>query len=155
MSEFLTRTEIEFYPEFANHWLRFGEPDHEFDLDRRRAVAFFKPAKLFGYVRWLANAYGTQSWQFAVILTGQPEDRISLFAGIRPGGHILLHATGKAKVKRSLELIDELEGAGFEPENISHAYLRHAHNRVAVGQPVRPYSSAQHAAYIAGCRVLR
>ncbi len=155
MSEFFTRAEIEFYPEFANLWLRFGEPDQEFDLDRRRAIAFFKPAKLFGYVCWLSNVYGTQRWDFAVILTVKPGNRIDRFAGIKPGGEILLHATGKAKVKRSLELIDGLEDAGFEPANVSHAYYRHVHNRVAVGQPVSPYSCAQHAAFIARYGVLQ
>ena len=154
MCEFFTCATIEFYPEFANHWIRFGMPDHEFDLDRRRAIAFFKPAKLFGYVRWLANIYGTQSWDFAVILTGEPTDRLGRFAGINPGGKILLHATGKVKVKRSLELIDALEDAGFDITNVSHAYFRHAHNRIAVGQPVRPYSAAQHAAFIAGRGVI-
>lgn len=149
MGEFFTRTEIEFYPEFANHWLRFGEPDHEFDLDRRRAIALFRPAKLFGYVRWVANVYGTQRWDFAIILTRQPGDRLAKFAGVKPGGEILLFATGKAKVKRSFELIDGLEDAGFEPANVSHAYFRHAHNRVTVGLPVRPYSIAQHSAFIA------
>lgn len=60
MSEHFTHVEIAFYPEFLNHWLRFGEPDQWLDLDRRRLLALFKPGRVFGYVRWRANEYGTQ-----------------------------------------------------------------------------------------------
>lgn len=55
MSEPFTRVEIAFYPEHLNHWLRFGEPDEQQDLDRRRSLALFKPARVFGYVRWRAK----------------------------------------------------------------------------------------------------
>ena len=34
MSEHLTRVEIAFYPEYVNHWLRFGAPDEQLDLDQ-------------------------------------------------------------------------------------------------------------------------
>ena len=46
MAEPLTRVEIAFYPEFVNHWLRFGEADEWQDLDRRRALAFFRSGRV-------------------------------------------------------------------------------------------------------------
>ena len=124
MPEFFTCVEIEFYPEFANHWLRFGAPDRLFDLDRRRTAGFFKPARLFGYVA-LA---GKRLWHPKMGFCGNSDRATGRPVGLRlpaikPGGAILLHATGKARVKRSLELIDGLEDAGFEPANVSHRIL--------------------------------
>ncbi len=46
MSELFARVEIAFYPEHLNHWLRFGAPDEQHDLDRRRSLAFFKPGQV-------------------------------------------------------------------------------------------------------------
>ena len=55
MSDLLTAVEIAFYPEFENHWLRFGVPDMELDLDRRRSLSLFRSGRVFGYVQWFAN----------------------------------------------------------------------------------------------------
>ena len=60
MCEVFTGVEIAFYPEFINFWLRFGAPDAQNVLDQRRSLALFGPGQIFGYVRWQANAYGTQ-----------------------------------------------------------------------------------------------
>ena len=69
MNREFTLVEIVFYPEYLNNWLRFGTPDLEYDLDRRRALACFKPGRIFGYVRWVANEYGTQKWHLYVVRT--------------------------------------------------------------------------------------
>lgn len=153
MSEPLTRVEIAFYPEHLNHWLRFGDPDEQHDLDRRRSLALFKSGRVFGYVRWRANEYGTQDWRFTVVQTAEPSLMLSRIEGITPGGEVLLLATGNAKVKRALLQIDALEAEGFEPADVSPAYYRHVHNRITAGQPIRAYSTAQHAAYLAARRV--
>lgn len=153
MSESFTRVEIAFYPEHLNHWLRFGDPDEQHDLDRRRSLALFKPGRIFGYVRWRANEYGTQDWQITVVQTAEPSLLLSRIEGVTPGGEVLLLATGNAKVKRALLQIDALEAAGFEPADVSPAYYRHVHNRITSGQPIHAYSTAQHAAYLAARRV--
>ena len=153
MSEPFTRVEIAFYPEHLNHWLRFGDPDEQHDIDRRRSLALFKSGRLFGYVRWRANEYGTQDWRFTVVQTAEPSLLLSRIEGITPGGEVLLLATGNAKVKRALLQIDALEAAGLEPAEVSPAYYRHVHNRIAARQPIRPYSEAQHAAHLAAQRV--
>ena len=149
MSEAFTRVEIAFYPEHLNHWLRFGTPDMQQNLDRRRSAAFFRPGRVFGYVRWQANDYGTQDWRITVVRTETPSQLLSRIAGVDPGGEILLLASGSNRVKRVLQQIDELEGDGFDPMDVSPAYYRHLHNRVAAGRPIRAYSATQHAAYLA------
>ena len=153
MSESLTRVEIAFYPEHLNHWLRFGDPDEQHDLDRRRSLALFKSGRLFGYVRWRANEYGTQDWRFTVVQTAEPSLLLSRIEGVTPGGEVLLLAIGNAKVKRALLQIDALEVAGFEPADVSPAYYRHVHNRITAGQPIRAYSMAQHEAHLAARQV--
>jgi len=154
MSELFTRVEIAFYPEHLNHWLRFGDPDEQRDLDRRRSLALFKPGRVFGYVRWRANEYGTQEWRFTVAQTAEPSLLLSRIEGVTPGGEVLLLATGNAKVKRALLQIDALEAAGFEPADVSPAYYRHVHNRITGGQPIRAYSMAQHEAHLAARQVV-
>ena len=153
MSESFTRVEIAFYPEHLNHWLRFGDPDEQHDLDRRRSLALFKSGRLFGYVRWRANEYGTRDWRFTIVQTADPSLLLSRIEGVTPGGEVLLLVTGNAKVKRALLQIDALEGAGFEPADVSPAYYRHVHNRITAGRPIRAYSMAQYEAHLASRRV--
>ena len=153
MSEFFTRVEIAFYPEHLNHWLRFGEPDEQQDLDRRRSLALFKPDRIFGYVRWRANEYGTQDWRFTIVKTAAPSLLLSRIEGVTPGGELLLLVVGNTKVKRALLQIDTLEAAGFEPAAVSPAYYRHVHNRITARHSICPYSTAQHAAHLAAQEV--
>ncbi len=153
MSEPFTRVDIAFYPEHLNWWLRFGTPDEQQDLDRRRSLALFKPGRVLGYVRWRANEYGTQEWRFTVVQTAAPPRFLSRIEGVQPGGDVLLLASGNTKVKRALLQIDALEGAGFEPADVSPDYYRHMHNRITVGRPVRTYSDNQHQAHLTAQRV--
>ena len=154
MCESFTAVEIAFYPEFINFWLRFGEPNAEYVLDRRRSLALFGPGQIFGYVRWQANAYGTQDWRIVIARTGAPAYALTRLEGVHPGAEVLLSVTGNARVKRLLARIDVLEAAGFDPAEISPAHVRHMHNRIAVSCPVTPYSADQHAAFLAA-RVVR
>lgn len=149
MSEFFTGVEIAFYPEYINFWLRFGEPDAKHDLDGRRSLVLFGPARVVGYVRWRANEYGTQSWSIAILRTGAPLQVLTRLEGIHPGADVLLSVIGKARVKRVLAQLDKLESAGFEPPEISPAYYRQMHNRITVSRPVATYSDCQHAAFLA------
>lgn len=155
MPEPFTRVEIAFYPEHLNHWLRFGAPDASRDLDRRRSLAFFKPGRTFGYVRWRANDYGTRDWRFTIVETLAPPLPAARIAGVHPGGKILLQANGGTKVKRALLAVDALETEGFDPADVSPAYYRHVHNRIATRQSVRAYAMAQHAAHLAARRVAK
>ena len=149
MSEVFTGVEIAFYPEFINFWLRFGEPNAEHVLDRRRSLTLFGPGQIFGYVRWRANAYGTQDWRIVIAQNGAPSQAMTRLEGVQPGAEVLLSATGNARVKRVLAQLDGLEAAGFDLAAISPAYVRHIHNRIAVSRPIAPYSDDQHAAILA------
>ena len=153
MLKHFTQVQIAFYPEHLNHWLRFGTPDESHDLDRRRSLAFFRSGRIFGYVRWRANEYGTQEWRFTIIRTKEPSRFLSRIEGVTPGGEVLLLAVGNTRVKRALLQIDRLEADGFDPAEVSPAYYRHVHNRIAAGRPIRPYSCEQHAAHLARRRV--
>ena len=149
MCEVFTGVEIAFYPEFINFWLRFGEPNAQHVLDRRRSLALFRSGQIFGYVRWRANAYGTQDWRIAIAQTSAPPQTLARLDGVHPAAIILLSARGKARVKRVLAQLDGLEAAGFDLAAISPAYVRQIHNRIAVSRPVIPYSADQHAAFLA------
>lgn len=153
MSELFTQVEVAFYPEYVNHWLRFGVPDEEFDLDRRRSLSLFKDGRVFGYVRWISNVYGTQKWHFTVVRTVGLARLLSRIDGVHPGGEVLLAARGQAKVKQVLSRIDTLESDGFDPAEVSDSYYRHVHNRLSVRRPIRAYSRAQHEAVLAARRV--
>lgn len=153
MSKHLTRVEIAFYPEHLNHWLRFGVLYDTQVLDRRRSLALFKPGRVFGYVRWRANEYGTRDWRFSIVRSVEPFQPLSRIPGVSPGGDVLLRVSGNARVKRALLQIDVLEAAGFDPVEVSPAYYRHIHNRIAAGQVIRAYSRDQHEAYQASQKV--
>ena len=155
MSEAFTCVEVAFYPEYLNWWLRFGLPDVQQDLDRRRSLALFRPGRVFGYVRWCANDYGTRDWRITVVRTVESLQLLSRVEGVHPGGEVLLLAAGSTRVRRVLLQIDALEAAGFDPAEVSLAYLRHLHNRIATTHSLAAYSKAQHAAFLAGKAVAR
>ncbi|QLC24877.1 DUF2840 domain-containing protein [Parasphingopyxis algicola] len=149
----LTLVEITFYPEVINDWLRFGDPEAERIIDRRRSLAAFAPGSVFAYVRWHANDYGTADWRLYVLRAGGSDDMLDRVPGVRPGAEILCGLSGKAKVKRALDLIDDLEARGFNPAAISPAWWRVTGNRISVGLPVRPYGEYQHDALAKIARV--
>ena len=155
MAEDWTRVEIVFLPDYLNHWLRFGAPDETLELDHRRALALFAPGRVFGYVRWWANEYGTRGWRFTVVETAAPGSPVTRIEGVEPGGEVLLRAEGTAQVKRALGAVDALEAAGFEPAEVSPGYYRQVHNRIAARRPVPAYTADRHAAHRARSRARR
>jgi len=154
MSEYFINVEIAFFPEFLNNWLRFDAPAAQLKLDRRRSIAFFRRAQVFGYVRWQANEYGRQTWRFFIVRTRGPHTQLSCIAGIQPGAELLLSTAGRTKVKRALQQIETLETNGFPPADVSPNHYRHVHNRIATRQAIRPYTAEQHIAYLTARTVL-
>ena len=155
MSDQFTRVEIASYPNHLRFWLRFGEPDEQCKLDRRRSVAVFRPGRLFGYVRRSVGEDGSEDWRFAVVKTAAPSRFLGRIDGVQPGGDVYLQVAGKRRVKRALLQIDALEAHGFRPIEVSPAYYRDIHNRISSGQAIRAYSAAQHAAHLAVQRTER
>lgn len=148
MAELLTRVEIHFLPEFLNYWLRFGNPSHSEDLDRRRAFDYFAPGQVFGYIRWEANEYGTKDWCFYVIRAGDTAFPLDRVPGVTPGGEVLLELRGNPKIKKALEAIDAMEAQGFDPADVSPSHFIHIHNRILIRLPIHPYGMDQHRAHL-------
>jgi hypothetical protein len=146
MAELLTRVDVLYLPDLVNYWLPFGDPRHWREPDRRRALAYFAPGQMFGYIRWEANEYGTRYWRFWIVRAGREGARLQRVPGIRPGAELLLDASGKARVKRTLEAIDGLMASEFDPANVAPAYFHHLQIRVHTRRPARPYTAAQYRA---------
>jgi len=104
----LTTVFCHFGKDKFNHRLRFGVPQALVKLDSYRSIACFKPGQIFGYIRWRADKYGTQDWQFH-ILKAQSAGPITSICGVKPGAKSLCSIFGAARVKRSLKHIDALE----------------------------------------------
>lgn len=47
-----------------------------------------------------------------------------------------------------LQIIDAIEAAGIDAVEVSPDHWRHVHNRLAAGERPRPYSLAQHRAWL-------
>ena len=155
--ENLTAVYIRYRKNRINHRLRFGEPHSETRLGWHSRLASFKPAQIFGYIRWSANEYGTQDWRLFVCKAGGlhsqnlgldggntgHHNRLTRIPSVLPGAHILLKTQGKARVKRALEYIDRLEKDTGELSLITESYWRHLHNRLEVNQPPHDFSALQ------------
>jgi len=55
----LTHVELTWIEKKIEYWVRFGRDVHEQILDRRRRVVSFPPHRVFAFVRWAANDFGT------------------------------------------------------------------------------------------------
>jgi hypothetical protein len=67
---------------------------------------------------------------------------------VRPGGEILLRASGWARVERVLQAIDVIEQLGIDAADACPDHWRHVHNRIVAGEMPRPYSWEQHKAWL-------
>lgn len=146
----LTRVSLLYIERRINLYLRFGCPLREYQIDRWRRCAVFPPAQLFCRIRWESNDYGTTRWQLMVLQSGRPEEAMQRVRGIRPGAHILLNAEGERAVRAVLTQIDAIEAQAIAPPDVSPAYWRLLHNRLAARQPLPDYDAERHAAWLAG-----
>jgi len=127
----------------VNDRLRFGSSDRAEFIDRSRGFAYFSAGKIFGYVRWRANKYGTQHWSLIVAKVTQPRAENAVDRYER-----LAHFKGAARMEKALKLIDELEENGFDPAEISPNWWVVTGNRINVRVPVRAYFRVQHDAFL-------
>ena len=142
MTRSLTRATHLFLDGKVNDRVRFGKPAAERIIDRRCRVELFAPGKVFGYVQWRANRYGTELWRVWVLQAGSPGERLQTVQGIAPGAHIWLSLAGQARVSRALELIDAIEAQGIDPAQVPESYWRTAQNRLAAGTTCRVFSAS-------------
>lgn len=146
----LTRVSLAFIARRLNVYLRFGSPARIVAVDRRRRVAVFLPASIFGRIRWEANDYGTTCWQLMVMQAGTALDAVQRIPGVQPGARLLLRAEGERSVHAVLERIDAIEAQGIAPAEVSPAYWHVLGNRLAAHLPLPAYTVARHAAWRAG-----
>ena len=144
----LTQVELIWIEKQIEHWIRFGRDVGETILDRRRRVLSFAPGSIFAFVRWAANDYGTIVSRLDVLRAVGPGEAFSTVRHVRPGGELLLHISGWPKVERVLQAIDAIEALGLDAADIAPDYWRHLGNRLAVGEPIRLYTPAQHRAWL-------
>lgn len=143
------RVSLAFVEHRVNVYLRFGKPVREIKLDRWRRVAVLAPGSVCCRIKWIGNDHGTALWNLMVLQVPMPSDDMQRVAGVSPGARILLRADGEPQVQAVLELIDDVEAVGIDPGDAAAIYWRTVGNRLAVRQPLPPYTVQRHAAYLA------
>jgi hypothetical protein len=99
-------------------------------------------------VRWTANDYGTVASHLDILRAVAPHEAYQTVPAVTPGGELLLTVSGWPKVERVLQLIDAIEALGIDGADVAPDHWRHVHNRLAAGESPRPYTRAQHRAWI-------
>jgi hypothetical protein len=148
--ELLTRVSLAYVAHRLNLYLRFGEPAYAVQHDRWRRMAAFWPGSLFCRIRWQANDYGTMRWQLMVMRACTALDAAQRIPGVHPGAPLLLHAHGARQVRATLACIDAIEALKIAPADTSPAYWCMLGNRLAARLPLPEYTTARHAAWLAG-----
>jgi Protein of unknown function (DUF2840) len=130
------------------HWVRFGAPVSEMILDRDRRLLSFLPGSVVAFVRWASNDFGTVQSRIDILRTVAMGDAYQTVPFVRPGGELLLRLHGWPTVERVLQAVDVIEAIGIDPARVAPDHWRHVHNRLTAGQAPRPYSLAQHRAWV-------
>ena len=151
--EALTDIELIWHRQQIEHWIRFGRDVAEQILDRRRRILSFAPNSIVAYVRWAAGDFGTIVSRIDILRTVRRGEGFSPVPYVRPGGEILLRASGWARVERVLQAIDAAKQIGIDAADACPDHWRHVHNRLAAGQVPRPYSPAAHRAWLLRRRI--
>lgn len=138
----LTAVQIAYRKNRVNHRLRFGVPHIEARLDWRRKLVAFAPGAVFGYIRWRANRFGTQDWRLFVLRSVE-SGALATIPGVIPGADILLATRGSTRTQRALDQLDTLEQGAGGLSQVTDAYWRHLHNRLAVSLAPHEFSSLQ------------
>ena len=112
MSDNLTLAAIRWRKRRRNDRSLFGAPKRRVRLDWQRSLAAFLPGSVFGYERWEANKYGTQSWLIFVLQAVHPKANFSQIPGVFPGAQVLLSVRGKDTCKAFLSHLDEIRAKG-------------------------------------------
>ncbi|RUV77631.1 DUF2840 domain-containing protein [Mesorhizobium sp. M5C.F.Ca.IN.020.14.1.1] len=150
-----TLVELTWHEKRIESWIRFGRQTHEQVLDRHRRVVGFAPNRVFAFVRWAANDYGTVLSRVDIVRAIDPGEPFQTLPFVRPGGDILLKVETWPKVARVLEHIDAIEARGIDPCDVVEDHWRHVHHRIAAGMEPHAYSGDRHAAWLKRRRLNR
>jgi hypothetical protein len=115
-----------------------GRPTESLRVSKAREELHFKYTQIFGFARWRADQYGTQTWRVVVAQAGHPGEQLTRIPGVKPGVSLLLHAFGKTRAKRALRVIGMLSEAHVLHE-IAPAYWRHVHLKISKNEKPEPY----------------
>jgi Protein of unknown function (DUF2840) len=125
---------------------------HQTILDGRRRVSL-APGSIFAFVRWASNQYGTVVSRIHILRAVAPGERYSTVPFVQPGGEILLALTGWPKVEKVFHAIEVVEALGINPADPAPEHWHHVHNRLSVNETPRPYTHAQHQAWLRRQRI--
>jgi len=152
-SDHLTHVELTWIEKKIEHWIRFGHDARETIIDRRRRILSFRPGKIFAFVRWASNDYGTIISRIDIVQAIAPGEAYQTLPFVRPGGDILLKIEGWPKVEEVLLLVDAIEAMDIDPVDAAPDYWRHVHNRLTAGHQPRAYGRDQHQAWLKRRRI--
>jgi hypothetical protein len=144
----LTHVELLWLEKRIENWIRFGHHAEEKVLDKQRRILLFAPGRLFAFVRWVSNDFGTVISRIDIIRTVAPGQRCATVPYVRPGGDILLRLAGWPKVERVLQIADTIEALGIDPADAAPDYWHHVHNRMSVNEIPRSYTRSRHQAWL-------
>jgi hypothetical protein len=144
----LTQVDLTWIKGRIEHWIRFGSPSGETIPDAQRRVLSFPPDNVIAFVRWASNDFGTIQSRIDILRTVPKGAAHQTIPYVRPGGELLLRLHGWPVVERVLQAIDAIEAYGIDPANVAPEHWRHVHNRLSIGHEPRPYSAAQHRAWV-------
>jgi hypothetical protein len=148
MSDDLTRVELLWLEGRIERWIRFGRVAAEVVHDRRRRQVVFAPGAVFAYVRWASNDFGTVVSRLDILRAQPAGHPISTLPHVSPGAESLLRVFGWPRTQQVLQAINAIEALRIDPCEVAPDHWRHIHNRLAAGQPARPYTRARHRAWL-------
>ena len=150
----LTHVQLTWIEKKIEHWIRFGRYTQEKILDRRRSVVSFPPGRVFAFVRWTSNDFGTVMSRIDILRAVASWEAYATVPFVDPGGEILLRVSGWPKVERVLQAIDAVEAIGIDAADAAPDYWRHVHNRLTAGAAPRAYTLDRHRAWLMRRRIL-
>lgn len=133
--------------------IRFGRIAKAQVLDGSRRLVAFAPGSVFAFVRWASNGFGTALSRIDILRAVPAGERYSTVPYVCPGGAVLLGLSGWPKVEKVLQLIDAVEALGIDPADAAPEYWHQVHNRLSVSEKPRPYTRAQHQAWLRRRRI--
>lgn len=148
-----TRVELLHLEKRIERWIRFGRHAEEEILDRRRRALWYEGGRVFAFVRWAANDYGTAVSRIDILRACATDEPLTTVPGVTPGGEVLLRISGWPKVERVLLAIDQVEALDLHPADACPDHWRHVHNRITADRVPRAYDHARHEAWLLRQRI--
>ncbi|MCF6344065.1 MAG: DUF2840 domain-containing protein [Devosiaceae bacterium] len=155
MNSFLTRVHIYFKRDFLNYYIRFGNAKYKKKITSQEAFEYYSIGEIFGYIRWEANEYGTQSWRFFVLQACDISTKTYKIAGIKPSAKVLADISGKDRIYKFFNLLDEIESIGIDLFDVAPWYWEQVNARINSSFPPLPYKISQHKAWLLERETLR